>query len=528
MSADLTPAHRAVQAAINSAEDMPAGMPTKTVLWFEPEPLPIALPPVQPFNADLLPESLRCWIMDIANRMQCPPDFPAVAAIVAISSLLGARIVIRPKEHDDWQVVPNLWGLVVGRPGAMKSPALSEALKPLTRLQTAAFDQSQAAHGDWKIDFQVAEMAAADRAMKAKKLADKDPAKARALLTPEATPDEPIARRFIVNDVTVEKLGGLMMVDSWGLLSYRDEIHGLLTGLDKQGQEGSRAFYLQSYDGNQEYTFDRIGRGTVRIPRVCLSMLGGIQPGRLEGYVRGAVSGGGADDGLLQRFSLCVWPDSTGTFVHVDQWPDADAKQNAFAIFERLAQLQSANDADPKIWRFDTEAQALFIEWRTPFEQELKSGELHPAMESHLAKYRKLIPALALVFALIDTPDSGVVGIRELLRALAWSDYLRTHAKRLYSAAIMPNTFGAHALLNKLKAGRLTNSDGQRLDIFTARLVAKKEWAGLEHADVVTKAAEMLIEHGWLRKAEHQTKSAGGRPSEQFLLHPELLKKGKP
>jgi putative DNA primase/helicase len=74
-------------------------------------------------------------------------------------------------------------------------------------------------------------------------------------------------------------------------------------------------------------------------------------------------------------------------------------------------------------------------------------------MVSHLAKYRKLIPALALVFALIDTPDSGgVIHERELIRALAWGDYLRTHAKRLYAAAVIPETTGAATLLSKIKA----------------------------------------------------------------------------
>jgi putative DNA primase/helicase len=55
----------------------------------DPTPLPNALPKVLPFEADLLPEALRGWVADIANRMQCPPDFPAVAALVALSSLIG-------------------------------------------------------------------------------------------------------------------------------------------------------------------------------------------------------------------------------------------------------------------------------------------------------------------------------------------------------------------------------------------------------------------------------------------------------
>ena len=495
--------------------------------WPEPSPLPDALPPVAPFDADLLPEALRGWVMDIAHRMQCPPDFPGVGAVVALSSLIGARAVVQPKARDDWQVVPNLWGLIVGRPGAMKSPALGEALRPLSRLQATEFEQWKAAHEAWELDCKVTAMQDDANEKKAKGLAGKDPAAARALLEPTDTPAEPVARRYIVNDATVEKLGELLTVNPWGTLAYRDELYGLLTGMDKPGQEGARAFYLQAYDGNQSYTFDRIGRGTVQIPRVCLAMLGGIQPGRVQEYVRGAVSGGSADDGLLQRFGLAVWPDTGGEFVHVDQWPDTPAKQTAWAVFERLAQLQPANDTEPTVWRFSEAAQALFVEWRIPFEQELKRGELHPAMESHLAKYRKLIPALALVFALVDTPDSGgVIHERKLVRALAWGDYLRTHAERLYAAAAVPETSGAQSLLAKIRAGRLCDADGVLLDAFTPRQAAVKGWAGLTTPDAVRKAADLLADYGWLAREVTPAGVKGGRPSDRYLIHPRLLKGG--
>ncbi len=495
--------------------------------WPEPTPLPDALPPVQPFDPGLLPVGLRDWVMDIAHRMQCPPDFPAVGAVVALSSLIGARAVVQPKERDDWQVVPNLWGLIVGRPGVMKSPALGESLKPMTRLQATEFEQWQALHDSWALDRKLAELQSESNEREAKKHASTDPAKARTLLAPVGTPAEPMARRYIVNDATVEKLGELLQQNPWGTLSYRDELYGLLIGMDKQGQEGSRAFYQQSYDGNQGYTFDRIMRGTVHIPRVCLAMIGGIQPGRIQEYVRGAVSGGSADDGLLQRFGLTVWPDTNGEFVHVDQWPDTPAKTAAWAVFERLAQLQPASETEPTVWRFSPEAQALFVEWRTAFEQELKRGELHPAMESHLAKYRKLIPALALVFALVDTPDSGgVIGERELRRALAWYDYLRSHAERLYAAAVNPETAGARALLSKIEAGKLADRDGVLLDSFTPRQVAVKHWTGLTTPDAVRKAAEVLADYDWLRRAVVQGGAAGGRPSERYIINPATLAAG--
>jgi len=289
--------------------------------------------------------------------------------------------------------------------------------------------------------------------------------------------------------------------------------------MDKQGQEGARAFYLQGYDGNQSYTFDRIGRGTVQVKRVCLAMIGGIQPGRVQEYVRGAVSGGGSDDGLLQRFGMTVWPDVSGKYSHIDQRPNLAAQQAAYAVFERLANLEPANDADPHVWRFDANAQALYVTWQIHFQQELKTGELHPAIESHFAKYRKLVPALALIFALIDTPDSGgIIGERELVRALAWYEYLRTHAMRLYSAASMPELAGAASLLKKIKSGAL-GAD------FTPRIAAQKGWASLSTPEAVRRAAEILIEYDWLRLDVQTTGDAfgRGRPSERYLVNPAAL-----
>lgn len=496
--------------------------------WPDPTPLPDALPAVQAFDTELLPKALRGWVADIADRMQCPPDFTAVGAVVALSSLIGARAVVSPKARDDWRVVPNLWGLIVGRPGVMKSPALSEVLKPLHRLESSEREQWKAAHEAWQLDCKVAEMAAEANAKQARSMAAKDPSKARALLAPVDSPVEPLARRYVVNDATVEKLGELLTVNQWGLLVYRDELHGLLCSMDRQGQEGARGFYLTGYDGNQGHAVDRIGRGESYIPRVCLAMLGGIQPGKVQSYVREAVAGGTGDDGLLQRFGLAVWPDVNREFVYVDRWPDTPAKQAAWAVFERLDKLQTASDTDPQEWRFNPEAQALFEEWLIPFETEIRGEELHPALVSHLSKYRKLIPALALIFAQVDTPDSGgVIHERELIRALAWGEYLRSHAERIYAAAVIPETAGAKQLLDKIKAGKLCDGDGVILAAFTPRLVAVKHWAGLGTTDAVRKAADLLADYGWLARELIPTGPSGGRPTERYRIHPVLLKGGR-
>jgi putative DNA primase/helicase len=253
-------------------------------------------------------------------------------------------------------------------------------------------------------------------------------------------------------------------------------------------------------------------------------MLGGIQPGKIQSYVRDAVAGGSGDDGLLQRFGLAVWPDITRDWQPVDKWPDTSAKQEAWSVFERLNKLQPATDTNPQEWRFSAEAQTIYWEWAEPFENEIRGEELHPALISHLSKYRKLVPALALIFALVDTPGSvSVVHERELLRALAWCDYLRSHAERMYAAAVFPETAGAKQLLDKIKMGKLCDSDGVLMDAFSPRVVSTKHWTGLGTPDAVRRAADLLAEYGWLVREMVPTGPTGGRPGERYLIHPLLL-----
>jgi hypothetical protein len=494
--------------------------------WSAPTPLPDALPLVMPFDENLLPVALRAWVMDIAHRMQCPPDFSAVGAIAALSSLIGARAVVQPKQHDNWQVVPNLWALIVGRPGVMKSPALGEAMRPLNRMETTARELFQAVHESWELDCKVSKIQDEENGKKAKGHVNKgNTAAARQLLTPSATPPEPTMRSYVETNTTMEALGVTLQQNPWGLIVYRDEIYSFLTTLDSEENQEARGFYLQGYDGAQGYKFKRITRGETWLDRVCIAMLGGIQPGKIQRYVRDAVTGGNGDDGLLQRFGLTVWPDIDTEFKLVDQWPDTPAQQAAWAVFERLAQLEPASDTDPVVWRFSPEAQALFYEWLVPFETEIRSDDLHPAMVSHLAKYRKLIPAMALIFALVDTSESGcVIHEAELIRALAMGNYLRSHANRLYAAATTPETNGAVTLLTKIKAGKLADIDGVIHSSFTPRQVSGKHWSGLGSPAEVRKAAELLVDYDYLRPVTAPMGASGGRPSQRYAINPAVLK----
>src|SRR6185369_15932782 len=100
-------------------------------------------------------------------------------------------------------------------------------------------------------------------------------------------------KRFIATNASVEALHELHQENPNGLLVHRDEMVSLLDRLDEEGHADERGFYLTAWNGNSSYTFDRIGRGLdLHVDAICLSMLGGTQPGRISQYLSQARRGG--------------------------------------------------------------------------------------------------------------------------------------------------------------------------------------------------------------------------------------------
>ncbi len=490
--------------------------------WTEPKPLPADLPAVPSFNFVCLPDTFRDWIEDIAERMQCPPDFPAVGAMIALGSLVGRKIGIRPKRYDDWLVIPNLWGCIVGRPGLMKTPALEQPLRPLRRLVAEALDRYAAEMQDHEVNTMLKSQGAklAEKKIAAHlKKGDQQAARAEAEAIVKKEPDEPVCRRYETNDPTIEKLGVLLAENPTGLLLFRDELVGFLRGLDRDGHESDRAVYLEMWNGTGSFTSDRIQRGTVRTPAI-LSILGGIQPDLLTAYVREAVRGGLGADGLLQRIQLFVWPDVSKEWRHVDRWPNTEAKNKAFDVFKYLDSLTAeAVGADTSsgipFLRFTNDAQERFDCWRAELEGTLRSDIEHPAFEAHLSKYRKLVPALALLIHLANR-DTGAVTLSPLNKAFLWAAYLEAHARRIYSAVLRPDTAAARELAKHLQRGELPGR-------FTLRETYRKGWAGLSSKEDAEAATEILCDLGWIRAVAETGRTTGRPASPMFETNPKIL-----
>jgi len=492
--------------------------------WPKPESIQSELPPVLAFSEGLLPVPFRPLIGDLAERMQVPLDYPAVVMVSCLAGAVNRRGVIQPKANDTgWVVVPNLWGGIIAPPGYLKSPIIQAVTRPLIRIQTEFWQEHQEALTEFervKEEHELRQAAWKEQFNSHAKSGKAAPER------PGAELCEPKLRRLIVNDATFEAMHQTMSENPAGILVVRDELTGWWSVLDRAGREGERAFCLEAWNGDSSFTVDRIGRGTIHVPHCCMSMLGAIQPGRLRSYLADALKDGPSNDGMIQRFQNLAWPDATADWTYVDRPPDPKCEEIATRVFRRLVALDPEN---PARFRFAPDAQELFVVWLADLEFKVRGGELHPALISHLSKFRSLMPTLALLFELADRTSSegfdgaslakseNFVSLKHAQQAAAYCEYLESHAHRIYSCIVKPQVQAARELADKIKQ-RKVGADG----FFSCRQVYLKGWSGLDTPEAVKQVADILQDAAWIREVPGVSGPSGGRPLNRYEVNPRI------
>jgi putative DNA primase/helicase len=476
--------------------------------WPTPKPIETKLPPVQPFDAEaLLPSCLRGWLMDLAERMQVPPDLPSAIGVAVLGGAIGRRAAIQPKAIDtEWTEVPNLWSVIIAEPGMLKTPTVNAVTALVERIESR-----------WRREY-LQEM------KKWKENQSKDKTAASIDET-----DKPQAKRLIINDATYEKVQQILSDNPRGAILIRDELAGFFVYCERSGQEGARQFYLTSWGGHSPYHMDRILRGSVPLEHVCLSVVGAIQPSPFREYLV-SLSDDASRDGMVQRFQIAVWPDVPHEYHYIDRLPNTDARDQFQRIFEEVLAL---DPQEPIRFRFSADAQKLFEQWHIELEHRVRQRESHAALIAHLSKYRGLMPSLALIFEIAERASpkcrrgfGGLTGLEyatypsvsyeSALMAVRWCGYLESHARRIYPV-FSSNDFAASRLAERIRK-RDIGSRGP----FTSYRVSQKGWKGLTTPEKVEAAIQLLVASNWIRAVPTAVSPKGGRPTIYYEVNPKV------
>jgi hypothetical protein len=524
------------RAALALEEDVAAGVfdPEPGCLPESPAPFLSDLPPLEGVAPDLdpalLPGALGEFVFDVAERAGGPPEYAAGALLTGLGACIGGRCGLYPKMHDSWCEFPNLWGLAVGPPGAMKSGMVGAGLAPIKAVDRERRERWEAERKP-ELDRALAEADGKLAGMSGAKARDADPGELAEWRCRKAEAESALRNgppRVLTSDATYEKLAELLKSNPAGMLCQRDELSAWLAGFDRQGREQERGFYLEGWTGRENHSSDRIGRGSLYLPRFCLGVFGSIQPGPLSArLVRGANAGGAESDGLLERFQLVVYPEDRER-----SGADRPPNERAAAAVERIVRellgpaLPERLGATPDrrgffAVRLTPEAAAFFAERMQEANAAARAERNRPVVSGWLAKMGKLIAALSLLFHAVNVVEGrakpGPVGLEAVRLAAAWAGFLQEHAVKAFGAggAADPALRAAHRLLAQMRAGEI--EDGQ-----TVRDVHRNKWKDLQTPEQVADGLSILARHGiaWVEKEKPEK----GRPARVVRFNPEAIR----
>ena len=454
------------------AEDEFSAEPIDPVdLWakFDPPTLP----------RGLLPQVIEDFAFDRGMTMGCDVAGIAVGALVVCGAAIHDDIKLQPKQNDaDWQESARLWAFLVGDVSAMKTPALKGVVRPLSRISTEMARDNAEAMGRWC----------------------RLPPPVRKVTPPPPQP------QVMTMNATPEAVQQILKDSPWGILLFRDELAGFFGSLDQySGSKGAasadRPFWLESYGGGP-YSVDRVSRPNAYIPNLSVSILGGIQPGKIR-----ALDNASEDDGLIQRGIPIVM---RAAVLGRDEVP-SQATNDYEHLIRRLRELRPPRSGflypPDAVLKFDDGALKIREELEQEHLELSQCSSLNRKLASHIGKYNGIFARLCVVWHCIDHADDAelpVIVTEDTARRVRdfLHGFLLPHAIAFYAGTL--GLANDHDVMADI-AGYIL---ARKLDEITSRNVQQgtRDMRRLIQRET-NELFEQLEAFGWL------TRKPGARPS---------------
>jgi len=307
------------------------------------------------FPSDSLPSVVQKYVVNKSEQLGVPFEFFAGGILAIFAGAIGTAYGI--KLNNSWTEPLIMWHVVLAETGSRKTPCFK-----------AVWDIARKKEGEVNEHNKVLEKIFQKQKLKYE--AELAQYKGKGGKEPDGPPDPPKKRFLKVSDATYESLGHILSANSCGTSVFRAEILGWIEGSSQysKNKNGSRTFYLESYDGDS-YTMTRVGSGETYIPRNHLNIWGFSQT---KNFYRILNKEGNVDDGFAPRFLISSpdpFPVSSSSVAD-----DTNSLKILQSIYSDLVDIKpdyhDNNKSNPitQYLRFNSRTQERWDNWHKKYE----------------------------------------------------------------------------------------------------------------------------------------------------------------
>ncbi len=477
---------------------------TGSVVW--ETPLPFDEYDLPTFPVDALPETVRRYVLAVAESTQTSVDMAAVEALGVGSLCSQGKYFIRG--NADWAEPLNIYTVVIFPPAERKSSVLSMMIRPVEEYEKEENSRRNAGIIESQMVLSRLEKekrSLVERASKGK--ATEEEVRAKATEIAKYEPVKPL--RLFVDDVTSEKLTSVLAENKGcaAVVSAEGGIFDIISGL--YSRNVNIDVFLKGHSGDT-IRVDRIGRASESIIHPALTMVLAVQPEVLNGLMSNNTFRG---RGLTARF-LYAMPKST---VGSRSFSTKPIPEGVRARYQALIETILSSDNEQEPISLDDGAREVLEDLFNEIEDRLK-GDL-AEISDWAGKFVGAVLRISGILHVMKYPKDSMfdaVDWETMEHAVTIGRYFLAHAKAAYSlmGADTVNKDARH-LLSFIKRERLTEF---------SRRDAMRLCRSFKTADSLQPVLNRLCEYGYIAvKPQGPAPGIGRRPSETYVTNPAVL-----
>ncbi len=383
---------------------------------------------ITPYPFEAMPSHIHSIVEKISAAHHIEPEIVASIMTGFLTGAIGNTFRVSPREG--WNVPLFTWHIIVAETGYGKSPVTNTLIEHIHNLQADAYKEYSTKLREYETKLRLS----------------------KSDITVEV-PDKPKLKHYTLSDTTVEGMVKVFEDDPRGVILHRDEIAGLILGLNQykaKGRGNDRQRLIELYDC-QPWKIDRKG-SVVFIPNTGASIVGGIQP-RVMPEV---FENDSFDDGLIPRFLLSLSEQSNITFHRQGISKDVTGSWSDILSFCYGIPLRVGESGfvAPYILKFNDDALNEFERFFNGLHQ------IAPFLSYRTRTFMPKVITYCLKFA----------GLLHVLRAYPQQDriYTAINEKVMQDAVSLATYYLGQAL----RVMKLYDREGKELDELSRRLIA--------------------------------------------------------